>query len=179
VENIWHDSESTHQGKDALGKRNAVSTNAIQRRTRTSAIPAAASTSKPAAKPATKPAAKPDLAPQPKTKLPAAPTRTSSTSTGTSTLKRSDSNLGAKKSQSAGDLFKSFAKSKPKAKEADASQESTPAPAEDGTYHPHNLLSVTNVSRTNARHVRRRRGRRRRARSQSRRRKARSGAPGS
>jgi hypothetical protein len=168
VENIWHDSESTHQGKHAHGKRNAVAANAIQRRTRTSAIPTAASTSKPAAKPATKPVAKPDVAPQPKAKVPAAPTRTGSASTSTSTLKRSDSNSGAKKSQSAGDLFKSFAKSKPKAKEADTSQESTPAPAEDGTYPLQNLIPVTNAGRTNARHVRRRRGRGRRARSQGR-----------
>lgn len=48
-----------------------------------------------------------------------------------STLKRTDSKSGAKKSQSAGDLFKSFAKSKPKTKDAEKSKESTPA-IEDG-----------------------------------------------
>jgi DNA polymerase delta subunit 3 len=39
---------------------------------------------------------------------------------------------GTKKSQSAGDLFKSFAKAKPKSKTADDSKESTPVAAEDG-----------------------------------------------
>ncbi|KAH5407493.1 hypothetical protein HBI47_171510 [Parastagonospora nodorum] len=43
------------------------------------------------------------------------------------TLKRSDSKSGNKKSQSAGDLFKSFAKAKPKTKDAEKSKESTPA----------------------------------------------------
>jgi DNA polymerase delta subunit 3 len=57
---------------------------------------------------------------------------TPQSSAGTSTLKRSDSKSGTKKNQTAGDLFKSFAKAKPKAKEADKSQESTPAPADDG-----------------------------------------------
>jgi DNA polymerase delta subunit 3 len=49
-------------------------------------------------------------------------------------LKRSDSKSGAKKNQTAGDLFKSFAKAKPKAKEAEKSQEPTPAPADDGEF---------------------------------------------
>ncbi|CAG5161186.1 uncharacterized protein ALTATR162_LOCUS5977 [Alternaria atra] len=48
-----------------------------------------------------------------------------------STLKRSDSKSGAKKDKATGDLFKSFAKAKPKAKEAEKSKESTPAPVED------------------------------------------------
>ena len=53
-------------------------------------------------------------------------------SAGSATLKRSDSKSGAKKDKATGDLFKSFAKAKPKAKEAEKSQESTPAPVEDG-----------------------------------------------
>jgi DNA polymerase delta subunit 3 len=48
------------------------------------------------------------------------------------TLKRSDSKSGNKKSQSVGDLFKSFAKAKPKTKDAEKSKESTPAA--DGKY---------------------------------------------
>lgn len=48
------------------------------------------------------------------------------------TLKRSDSKSGNKKSQSAGDLFKSFAKAKPKSKDAEKSKESIPAA--DGKY---------------------------------------------
>ncbi|KAF2829352.1 hypothetical protein CC86DRAFT_444450 [Ophiobolus disseminans] len=116
----------------------------IKRRTRKFGPPPAASTSKAAAKPATKPAAKPSAATQSKAKETAAPARRGSasednasgrstprSSAGTSTLKRADSKSGAKKSQTAGDLFKSFAKSKPKAKDADRSQESTPAPVED------------------------------------------------
>lgn len=50
----------------------------------------------------------------------------------TSTLKRSDSKAGAKKDKTAGNFFKSFAKAKPKSKEADKSAESTPAPPDDG-----------------------------------------------
>jgi DNA polymerase delta subunit 3 len=53
-------------------------------------------------------------------------------SAGSATLKRSDSKSGAKKDKATGGLFKSFAKAKPKAKEAEKSQESTPAPVEDG-----------------------------------------------
>jgi DNA polymerase delta subunit 3 len=53
-------------------------------------------------------------------------------SAGVSTLKRSDSKSGTKKNQSAGDLFKSFAKAKPKTKEVEKSRESTPAPPDDG-----------------------------------------------
>ncbi|KAL1798994.1 hypothetical protein ACET3X_003031 [Alternaria dauci] len=52
-------------------------------------------------------------------------------SAGSATLKRSDSKSGAKKEKATSDLFKSFAKAKPKAKEAEKSQESTPAPGED------------------------------------------------
>ncbi|CAI9628279.1 dna polymerase subunit cdc27 protein [Alternaria burnsii] len=48
-------------------------------------------------------------------------------SAGSTTLKRGDSKSGAKKDKATGDLFKSFAKAKPKAKEAEKSQESTPA----------------------------------------------------
>lgn len=121
----------------------------FQRRTRKSVPPASTSASKPAAKSAAKPAAKPSTATQPKPNEAAAPARRGSasedntsgrstprSSAGTSTLKRSDSKSGAKKSQTAGDLFKSFAKAKPKAKEADRSQESTPAPPEDGRCSP-------------------------------------------
>jgi DNA polymerase delta subunit 3 len=46
-------------------------------------------------------------------------------------LKRSDSKSNLKKEKNVGDLFKSFAKAKPKAKGADKSTESTPAPTED------------------------------------------------
>ncbi|KAF2682124.1 hypothetical protein K458DRAFT_420066 [Lentithecium fluviatile CBS 122367] len=46
-------------------------------------------------------------------------------------LKKSDSKSNLKKDKSVGDLFKSFAKAKPKAKEAEKSKESTPAPVED------------------------------------------------
>lgn len=48
-------------------------------------------------------------------------------------LKRSNSKTNLKKDKSVGDLFKSFAKAKPKAKEAEKSKESTPA-AEDGMF---------------------------------------------
>lgn len=104
--------------------------------------PAAAATSKSAAKPATKPAAKAAVTTQPKKDVPALvrqgsavedKTSARSTPQPPSTLKRSDSKSGAKKSQTAGDLFKSFAKSKPKSKEAEKSKESTPAP-EDGRH---------------------------------------------
>lgn len=113
-----------------------------QRRTRKGAPPIAAATSKPAPKPTTMPPAKAPAATQSKKDV-AAPARQGSASEDntsgrstpqpSSTLKRSDSKSGAKKSQTAGDLFKSFAKSKPKAKEAEKSKESTPAP-EDGKY---------------------------------------------
>ncbi|KAF1846787.1 uncharacterized protein K460DRAFT_367533 [Cucurbitaria berberidis CBS 394.84] len=49
----------------------------------------------------------------------------------TSTLKRSDSKSGIKKDKTAGDIFKSFAKSKSKPKEAEKPQESASAPIED------------------------------------------------
>lgn len=49
----------------------------------------------------------------------------------TATLKRSDSKSNTKKDKNVGDLFKSFAKAKPKTQGAEKSKESTPAPAED------------------------------------------------
>ncbi|KAG9193116.1 hypothetical protein G6011_03151 [Alternaria panax] len=114
----------------------------VKRRTAKYAPPAASS--KPAAKPVTKPAVKATIALGTKEKESSASTRrgsasednTSARSTpqpsaGSTTLKRSDSKSGAKKDKATGDLFKSFAKAKPKAKEPDKSQESTPAPAED------------------------------------------------
>jgi DNA polymerase delta subunit 3 len=95
-------------------------------------------------KPAAKPVAKPAFGSQPKKDV-VVPVRKNSASednasnrstpqpsASSSTLKRSDSKSGTKKSQSAGDLFKSFAKAKPKSKTADDSKESTPVPAEDG-----------------------------------------------
>jgi DNA polymerase delta subunit 3 len=59
---------------------------------------------------------------------------TPQSSAGVSVLKRSDSKSAIRKSQTAGALFKSFAKAKPKAKDAEKSQDSTSAPPDDGTY---------------------------------------------
>ncbi|KAI4961350.1 hypothetical protein J4E86_000378 [Alternaria arbusti] len=114
----------------------------IKRRTAKYAPPTA--TSKPAAKTITKPAGKGSFAFATKEKETSASTRRGSASedntsgrstpqpsAGSTTLKRSDSKSGAKKDKATSDLFKSFAKAKPKAKEAEKSQESTPAPVED------------------------------------------------
>lgn len=49
-------------------------------------------------------------------------------------MKKSDSKVPLKRNAS--DIFKSFAKAKPKAKEAEKSKESTPAPPEDGMFNP-------------------------------------------
>ncbi|KAH8728676.1 DNA polymerase subunit Cdc27 [Phaeosphaeriaceae sp. PMI808] len=97
-------------------------------------------------KPTVKPVPKPDPVFKTKAKDVTIPTRggttsegnasnrsTPQSSAGSGTLKRSDSKSGARKSQTAGDLFKSFAKAKPKAKDANASKESTPVPLEDET----------------------------------------------
>jgi DNA polymerase delta subunit 3 len=97
-----------------------------------------------AAKVPPKPAAKPSAAAQPKEKEATAARRGSVPGDNTSerstpqptvvapkTVKKTDSKVNLKRSTS--DIFKSFAKSKPpKAKEADKSKESTPAPPEDG-----------------------------------------------
>ncbi|KAF2031566.1 hypothetical protein EK21DRAFT_62966 [Setomelanomma holmii] len=108
------------------------------------APPPTTTAAKPAAKAAPTPASKCALGTHPKPKETSATAHRGSTSennifnrstpqpsAGPATLKRSDSKSGTKKSQTAGDLFKSFAKVKPKTKEADRSQESTPAPPED------------------------------------------------
>lgn len=136
----------------------------LQRRTAKYAPPAAASSSKVSAKPASKPAEKPASKPaatlgtkdKESTEENASGRSTPQSSAGTSTLKRSDSKPGAKKDKASSDIFKSFAKAKPKAKE------STPAPVEDGMLNlcqfPHYM---TNMPRTNARHVRGRRRSRR------------------
>ncbi|XP_014557320.1 hypothetical protein COCVIDRAFT_97510 [Bipolaris victoriae FI3] len=105
----------------------------IKRRTAKYAPPAAASSSKVSAKPASKPAEKPASKPaatlgtkdKESTEENASGRSTPQSSAGTSTLKRSDSKPGAKKDKASSDIFKSFAKAKPKAKE------STPAPVED------------------------------------------------
>jgi DNA polymerase delta subunit 3 len=116
----------------------------LQRRTNKFAPPPVApTTSKPATKPAAKPPLNPPVGAQAKAKDTTATARkgsaaedsasgrsTPQSSASNPTLKRSDSKSGTKKSQTAGDLFKSFAKAKPKAKEAENSKESTPA--EDG-----------------------------------------------
>lgn len=108
----------------------------LQRRTAKYAPPpTATSTTKSAPKVAAKPAPSATV----KQKDSPALTRTGSASednasgrstpqptSSTSTLKRSDSKSGATKDKTAGDIFKSFAKSKAKPKE------STPAPIEDG-----------------------------------------------
>ncbi|KAI4672093.1 uncharacterized protein J4E78_000593 [Alternaria triticimaculans] len=114
----------------------------IKRRTAKYAPPTA--TSKPAPKTITKPAGKGSFAFATKEKETSASARRGSASedntsgrstpqpsAGSTTLKRSDSKSGAKKDKATSDLFKSFAKAKPKAKEAEKSQESTPAPVED------------------------------------------------
>ncbi|USP78885.1 hypothetical protein yc1106_06159 [Curvularia clavata] len=113
----------------------------IKRRTpRNAPVTAKSSTlsSRPAPKPTEKPAAKSAATLGVKEKESVAPAQKGNTSeekasarstpqpaTGSSTLKRSDSKSGAKKDKATSDIFKSFAKAKPKAKE------STPAPAED------------------------------------------------
>jgi DNA polymerase delta subunit 3 len=123
------------------------------------------------AKTAPKPAVKPSVGAQPKEKEATAARRgsvsgdnTSERSTpqptvaGAKTVKKTDSKANLKRSTS--DIFKSFAKSKPpKAKEAEKSKESTPVPPEDGKL---NILKagsqvISDVGRSNARHVRRRR----------------------
>ncbi|KAH7395191.1 DNA polymerase subunit Cdc27 [Phaeosphaeria sp. MPI-PUGE-AT-0046c] len=111
----------------------------IKRRTG-KGVPPAAATSKPAPKSDAKPPAKAAIASQPKKDVatlvrqgsaPEDNTSGRSTPQPSNTLKRSDSKSGAKKSQTAGDLFKSFAKSKPKSKDAEKSKESTPAPDDE------------------------------------------------
>ncbi|RAR12448.1 dna polymerase subunit cdc27 protein [Stemphylium lycopersici] len=109
------------------------------------AATASKTSEKPASKPTEKPAAKSTVKSEAKENETAAvPARRGSASedntpgrstpqptAGSSTLKRSDSKSGAKKDKATSDLFKSFAKAKPKAKEAETSKESTPAPVED------------------------------------------------
>ncbi|EUC42308.1 hypothetical protein COCMIDRAFT_103875 [Bipolaris oryzae ATCC 44560] len=105
----------------------------IKRRTAKYAPPAAATSSKASAKPASKPAEKPASKPavtlgtkdKESTEENVSGRSTPQPSAGASTLKRSDSKPGAKKDKASSDIFKSFAKAKPKAKE------STPAPVED------------------------------------------------
>jgi DNA polymerase delta subunit 3 len=140
----------------------------VQRRTTKATPPAVPATSKPAAKPAAKPVGKSALGTQAKAKdTPALARKESSldetasarstpqSSAAAGTLKRSDSKSGAKKNPTAGHLFKSFAKAKPKAEAAGNSQEPTPAPTNDGGYTKRTLVLVADSSRTHARHVRR------------------------
>ncbi|EMD86266.1 hypothetical protein COCC4DRAFT_39394 [Bipolaris maydis ATCC 48331] len=105
----------------------------IKRRTAKYAPPTATNSSKASAKPASKPAEKPASKPaatvgtkdKESTEENASGRSTPQPSASASTLKRSDSKSGAKKDKASSDIFKSFAKAKPKAKE------STPAPVED------------------------------------------------
>lgn len=105
----------------------------IKRRTAKYAPPTAANSSKASAKPASKPVEKSTDKPaatlgtkdKESTEENASGRSTPQPSAGASTLKRSDSKSGAKKDKASSDIFKSFAKAKPKAKE------STPAPVED------------------------------------------------
>ncbi|KAF2855579.1 hypothetical protein T440DRAFT_158272 [Plenodomus tracheiphilus IPT5] len=112
----------------------------IQRRTAKYAPPVPVVTAKSSAKPAAKPAPVPSTKEKGTTALVQTGSAsednnsgqsTPQPSTGSSTLKRSDSKSGVKKDKTAGDIFKSFAKAKAKPKETAKSNESTPAPAED------------------------------------------------
>lgn len=113
----------------------------MQRRTAKYAPPAPVATAKPSVKPAAKPAQ--TLVAKQKDASAAARGGSASEdnnsgrstpqpSAGTSTLKRTDSKSGIKKDKTAGDIFKSFAKSKAKPKEAEKVKEATPASVEDG-----------------------------------------------
>lgn len=114
--------------------------NGTKRRTPKYALPAASSNSNVTERHVTKATAKADIIAQVKESEQPTPTIPESTS-GRSTpqlpgsanvLKRSDSKSGIKKDKTAGDIFKSFAKAKSKPKEAEKSQQSTPALIEDG-----------------------------------------------
>jgi DNA polymerase delta subunit 3 len=120
-------------------KKRCIVTNCLQRRTAKFA-PAAAPV---ASKLAPKIEAKPSAAVTSKDKEKAAPARRGSASednvsgrstpqptTAANTLKKSESKASLRRENS--DLFKSFAKAKPKARDQDKSKESTPAPVEDG-----------------------------------------------
>lgn len=101
----------------------------FQRRTAKFAPPATSAKAKSVAKPAPAPVKK-ETAPAPVRRGSTSEDNTSGRSTPqpaavTASLKRSDSKSGAKKNQNAGQLFKSFAKTKPKTVE-------TPPPVEDG-----------------------------------------------
>jgi cytoskeletal protein RodZ len=168
VENFWVHPESTRQGMIFVLHAHAHDMPVlIQQQRRTAKFappPAAAAATKPAVKTVAKPAVKVAAGPQPKAKDTIGKTRpgsasednasgrsTPQSSAGTPTLKRADSKSGTKKSQTAGDLFKSFAKAKPKAKDAEKSKESMPA--DDGkNWFPH-VLPATDVARTDAGHV--------------------------
>ncbi|EOA87597.1 uncharacterized protein SETTUDRAFT_150612 [Exserohilum turcica Et28A] len=114
----------------------------IKRRTAKYAPPTASSASKPAAKPIAKPAAKSTITvPTKEKEKEAAAARRGSASeenasenstpqppASSSALKQSESKSGAKKDKATSDIFKSFAKAKPK---AEKSKDSTPAPVED------------------------------------------------
>lgn len=131
--------ESDHCKDNALERwktYGCIRNSHVKQRTTKNKATTTKSASKTAAKPIAKSAAKPVTAPKeaknedpvaaPGKESPAQEESKSGRPTpqpGPATLKRSDSKAKAKKDTAAGDLFKSFAKAKPKAKEAEKSKD--------------------------------------------------------
>lgn len=145
---VWYHPESSHKGiKPLQALHEYIVADVPQRRTAKYAPPPATSVSatKSSAKPAAAPTAKPPVAAQLRKEASTSSRRGSASednASGRSTpqpaaapssLKRSDSTKSVgTKNKTAGDIFKSFAKAKAKPKDAAKSNDSTPAPTQDG-----------------------------------------------
>lgn len=155
METLWTYTQSLCQGEHKGFGNFGLELMYFKRRTTKHTPTAAKSAPKPTVKPtaAAKEAKKEAPAPAAQKESPPEDTKSNHATPQpgpAATLKRSDSKSKPRKDTSAGDLFKSFAKAKPKAKEPEKPKE------DDGISPAYRYKTRANSHYSNARHVRRR-----------------------